>query len=95
MTRRITISLPDDVATYVERSGNNASGFIAEVLRHRMRADRLRARLAELGYVVTDEDVDRARSRLDALPPIDDEQHARNLATLARYDEPVGYETTT
>jgi hypothetical protein len=86
MTRRITISLPDDVAAYAERAGNNTSGFIAEVLRRRMRADGLRARLAELGYQVTDEDVDRARARLAGLPPITDEQHARNLATLARYD---------
>jgi hypothetical protein len=86
MTRRITISLPDDVAAYAERAGNNTSAFIAEVLRRRMRADSLRARLAELGFEVTDEDVDRARTRLAGLPPISDEQHARNIATLARYD---------
>jgi hypothetical protein len=86
MTRRITISLPDDVAAYAERAGNNTSGFVAEVLRRQMRADRLRARLAELGYRMADEDVDRARERVGALPPIGDEQHARNLATLSRYD---------
>jgi hypothetical protein len=86
MTRRITISLPDDVAEYAERAGNSTSGFIAEVLRRKMRADSLRARLAELGYGVSDEDVDRVRTRLGALPPISDERHARNLATLARYD---------
>jgi hypothetical protein len=85
MTRRITISLPDDVAAYAERAGNT-SGFIAEVLRRKMRTDSLRARLAELGYAVSDEDVERTRARLAALPPISDEQHARNLATLARYD---------
>jgi len=56
------------------------------VLRRRMRADSLRARLAELGYVISDADVDRARARVAALPRISDEQHARNLATLARYD---------
>jgi len=78
--------LPDDVAAYAERAGSNTSGFIAEVLRRRMRADGLRARLAELGYAVSDEDVARTRARLAALPPISDEQHARNLATLARYD---------
>src|SRR5262249_6721104 len=61
MTRRITISLPDDVAAYAERAGSNTSGFIAEVLRRRMRADGLRARLAELGYAVSDEDVARTR----------------------------------
>src|SRR6266540_3573179 len=52
MTRRITISLPDDVAAYAERAGNNTSAFIAEVLRRRMRADSLRARLAGLGHEV-------------------------------------------
>jgi hypothetical protein len=86
MTRRITISLPDDVAAYAERAGNNTSGFIAEVLRRRMRADRLRARLAELGYELRAEDVERARARVAGLAPISDEQHARNLATLARFD---------
>lgn len=86
MTRRITISLPDDVAAYAERAGSNTSGFIAEVLRRRMRADSLRARLAELGYKLSEEDVERARARVVALPPISDEQHARNLATLARFD---------
>lgn len=82
MTRRITISLPDDVAAYAERSGSNTSGFIADVLRRRMRADSLRARWAEHGYLVTDEDVERTRARLASLPPISDEQHARNLAWL-------------
>ena len=86
MTRRITISLPDDVAAYAERAGNNTSGFIADVLRRRMRADNLRARWAQLGYLVTDEDVDRARARLGALPPISDEQHAQNLAWLRQFD---------
>jgi hypothetical protein len=52
-----------------------------------MRADSLRARLADLGYPVTDSDIDRARRRVNALPPISDEQHTRNLATLARYDD--------
>ena len=86
MTRRITISLPDDVAAYAERAGNNTSGFIADVLRRRMRADNLRARWAQLGYLVTDDDVDRARARLGTLPPISDEQHAQNLAWLRRFD---------
>ena len=86
MTRRITISLPDDVADYAERAGSNTSRFVAEVLRRRMRADNLRTKLAELGYRMTDADVDHARDRVGALPPISDEQHARNLATLARYD---------
>jgi hypothetical protein len=85
MTRRITISLPDDVAAYVERS--NTSGFIADVLRRRMHADALRARWAEFGYVVTDDDVERARGRLANLPPISDEKYAANLEWLRRFDD--------
>lgn len=86
MTRRITISLPDDVAAYAERAGHNTSGFIADVLRRRMRTDSLRARWAELGYVVTDADVERTRARLAGLSPISDEQHAANLAWLSQFD---------
>jgi hypothetical protein len=86
MTRRITISLPDDVAAYAERAGNNTSGFIADVLRRKMRADSLRAAWAQLGYVVTDEDVERTRARLAALAPVSDEQHAQNLAWLQQFD---------
>ncbi|HET8658809.1 MAG TPA: hypothetical protein VFM55_07395 [Micromonosporaceae bacterium] len=86
MTRRITISLPDDVAEYAERSGGNTSGFIADVLRRRMRTDTLRAQWAKRGYLVTDEDLERTRARLASLPPIGDEQHARNLAWLEQFD---------
>lgn len=86
MTRRITISLPDDIAEYAERAGSNTSGFIADVLRRRMRAESLRAQLAELDVGLTDDDVNRVRARLGALPAISDERHASNLATLARYD---------
>ncbi|MFC8847204.1 MULTISPECIES: hypothetical protein [unclassified Micromonospora] len=87
MTRRITISLPDDVAAYVEHTQGNMSGFIAGILRRKMRADGLRTRWAQLGYVVTDEDVEATRARLAALPPISDEQHAQNLEWLRRLDE--------
>src|SRR5262249_18625579 len=68
---------------YVERS--NTSGFIADVLRRRMRADRLRARWAELGYVVTDDDVERTRDRLANLPPISDDKHEANLEWLRQF----------
>lgn len=84
MTRRITISLPDDVAAYVERG--NTSAFIADVLRRRMHADSLRARWAELGYVVTDVDVERTRDRLAKLPSISDEKYAANLEWLRQFD---------
>lgn len=90
MTRRITISLPDDVADYVERSHGTTSGFIADVLRRKMRADGLRARWAEHGYVVTDEDIERARRRLAERPPITDEQHDRNMRWLRQFGDDEG-----
>jgi hypothetical protein len=86
MTRRITISLPDDVAEYAERSGSNTSGFIAGVLRRRMRAEDLRAQWARRGYVVTDEDLERTRARLADLPPISDAKHAENLKWIEQFD---------
>ena len=55
-----------------------------------MRTDSLRVQLAGLGYRIADADIDHARERLSTLPPISDEQHARNLATLARYDTDAG-----
>ena len=50
-------------------------------------SDSLRARWAQLGYVVTDEDVEKVRARLAALPPITDEQHARNVDWLRQFDQ--------
>jgi hypothetical protein len=89
MTKRITISLPDDVAAFVEQAGaDNVSGYVADVLRRRMRADSLRADLAARGMVITDEDLDRMRAKLAALPPITDERHAERLAWLAHFDAP-------
>jgi hypothetical protein len=85
MTQRITISLPDDVAAYAERAGNT-SGFIADVLRRRMRTDGLRAQWASLGYLVTDADLERTRAHLATLPPITDERHAERLDWLQRFD---------
>jgi hypothetical protein len=86
MTRRITISLPDDVAQYAEQAGPNTSGFIAGVLRRKMRADGLRERWAAAGYVVTDKDVERVRTYLETRVPISDEAHDRNVRWLAQFD---------
>ncbi len=74
------------MAAYAEQAGRNTSGFIADVLRRRMRTDNLRARWAELGYVVTDADVERTRARPAGLAPISDEQHAGILARLQQFD---------
>jgi hypothetical protein len=51
-----------------------------------MRADSLRTQWATTGYLVTDDDVEKARRRVAGLPPISDEKHARNADWLARFD---------
>ena len=62
MTRRLTISVPDDVAERIDREPN-ASAFIAELIRRSSRFDSLRTYLRdELG--VTEEGKSRARARI-------------------------------
>lgn len=66
MTRKIAISVPDDVAARLEREPN-VSAFIAESVRIRMRAENVRRVLADLGFDFDDETRDRTASELDAL----------------------------
>ena len=62
MTRRLTISLPDDVAERIDREPN-ASAFIAGLIRRAARYEPLQGYLRkELG--VTDEGKARVRERL-------------------------------
>jgi hypothetical protein len=62
MTRRLTISVPDDIAERIDREPN-ASAFIAELIRRSSRFDGLRTYLRdELG--VTEEGKSRARARI-------------------------------
>lgn len=62
MTRRLTISLPDDVAERIDREPN-ASAFIAGLIRRANRYEELQRHLREeLG--VTEEGKARARERL-------------------------------
>jgi hypothetical protein len=66
MTRRFSISLPDDVAVELDRV-ENASAFIADCIRQRRRRDVVRKVLADAGYEITDEGVERMRQRLHEL----------------------------
>lgn len=65
MTRKLSISLPDDVAAHLD-SVENASAYIAEAIRLRRRSERTRAMLARHGITVTDEGVAAAGERLRA-----------------------------
>jgi Arc/MetJ-type ribon-helix-helix transcriptional regulator len=63
MTRKFSITLPDDLAALLDDQ-ENASAFIADALRrHRQRED-ARTFLARQGYHVTDEGVARMHTRL-------------------------------
>jgi len=59
MTRRLTISLPDDVAERIDRE-SNASAYIADLVRKATRNEKLIAYLKE-EVGVTDEGIARVR----------------------------------
>ena len=66
MTRKIAISVPDDVADRLDREPN-VSAFIAETVRRRMVSERVRQSLARAGFTVSDEGIARATAELDEL----------------------------
>lgn len=73
MTKRVTVSLPDDVAAYLDRE-ENASAAVADALRARMdRAAATIQMLRTVGIQVTDAGRNRMRG---ALPRLTAEQRA-------------------
>ena len=68
MTRRFSVSLPDDIAAELDRV-DNASAYIADAIRLRRRRDTVRAMLPNAGYEVTNEGIDRMRQRLRVALP--------------------------
>jgi hypothetical protein len=66
MTKKIAISVPDDVADQLSTVGN-VSAYITEAVRRRMRVDQTRAALLKLGFDITDDGVARMRHRVAAL----------------------------
>ena len=68
MTKRITVSLPDDVAAYLEHE-ENASAAVADAVRARMeRGKAIAATLRAAGYNLTDEGIAAARDKLPPMP---------------------------
>lgn len=79
MTKRVTVSLPDDVAAYLEGK-DNASAAVADALRAQMdRAAVTAAMLRTVGIVVTEEGRARIRGKL---PPLTPEQVAEGRRRL-------------
>jgi hypothetical protein len=65
MTRRFSISLPDDVAAVLDEV-DNASAYIAEAIRRLDRRNRVDDMLKRHGYEITEEGVARMRERVRA-----------------------------
>jgi hypothetical protein len=69
MTRRVTVSLPDDVADYLD-GAENASATVAHALRaHMDRGAATEAILVAMGYQITEEGRQQWRDRLKPLTP--------------------------
>lgn len=70
MTKKIAISVPDDVAERLARE-RNVSAYITDAVRRRMSAERTREALRALGFDITDEGIARAH-----------EEHRRLMASV-------------
>jgi hypothetical protein len=66
MTRRFSISLPDDLAAELDNV-DNASAYIAEAIRLRRRHEMTRQVVADAGYHVTEDGVALMRARVHEL----------------------------
>ena len=66
MTKKIAISVPDDVAARLEREPN-VSAFITEAVRARMTGESVRRTLEQAGFVLTDEGRTRVAEEFAAL----------------------------
>jgi len=66
MTRKIAISVPDDIAERLDREPN-VSAFIAESVRIRMAGESVRQALSSAGFALTEEGRARATQELDKL----------------------------
>ncbi len=68
MTKKIAISVPDDVAERLSADDiDNVSAYITEAVRRRIRSETTRAELRAAGFAITDEGVERWRRRIAEL----------------------------
>jgi hypothetical protein len=65
MTQRVTVSLPDDVATRLEQE-TNASDYVTAAVRRRMAVESIEHLLRGQGFAITAEGRAAARTKLDA-----------------------------
>ena len=70
MTKRVTVSLPDDIAAYLEKS-DNASATVAEALRAQIdRVSVTESMLVAMGFTSTPDGRARARKALSRLDDV-------------------------
>jgi hypothetical protein len=65
MTKKITISVPDDVAARLDKV-DNVSAYLTALARRDLRRETGLRQLSEAGFEISPEGVDRARARLRA-----------------------------
>jgi hypothetical protein len=63
MTKKITISVPDDVAEFLEQQ-DNVSGYLTSLARWHQRRELGLRQLREAGFDVTAEGMDQMRAKL-------------------------------
>ncbi|MET8090362.1 hypothetical protein [Micromonospora sp. NPDC005220] len=66
MTKKIAISVPDDVADRLSTEPN-VSAFVTGAVRRQMAGEKTREVLARAGFVITDEDVADAHAEMEQL----------------------------
>jgi hypothetical protein len=64
MTKKIAISVPDDVAERLAHEPN-VSAYITEAVRGRMAGEQTRQILNAAGFAITDDDMERAGQEID------------------------------
>ena len=66
MTRKLAISVPDDVAERLDREPN-VSAFVSDAVRRVMVSERVRNGLAQTGFAISETGVAAAAAELEAL----------------------------
>lgn len=87
MTRKITISIPDDIAERLDHE-KNVSAFVTSSLRRTIDAEHTRRVLTRLGFDLSEEGMADARARYDAalasVTPDMSEEALRLIADASR-----------
>lgn len=64
MTKKLAISVPDDVAARLARE-ENVSSFVSQAVRRVMAGEEVRRRHREMGFDIPEEEIERAKAEFD------------------------------